>query len=164
MIAGPRHQALWPPPRVHSRRESDRHLGQRYDQDLETESLLMARKKKTSPGQLGLLEACVTTAPCVPAVRDAVEKWRNANFPDITDTTRALLNYWFRSDHRLPDGRRFAYHVCKTRTASRLPKDYFWHTQTVPAYSGKFRRCRRRVRAAFGFGKCRAYSLRAGIS
>lgn len=71
----------------------------------------MARKKKTSPGQLGLLEARVTTAPCVPAIREAVSKWRDAGFPDITDTTRALLNYWFRSDHRLPSGRRFAYYV-----------------------------------------------------
>ncbi|MCC6465982.1 MAG: hypothetical protein IT463_11640, partial [Planctomycetes bacterium] len=28
-------------------------------------------------------------------VRAAVDAWRNAGYPDISDTTRRLLGYWF---------------------------------------------------------------------
>jgi type III restriction enzyme len=57
-----------------------------------------------------LLEAKVATAPCVPGIREKVEAWRAGGYKGVTDTTRILLNYWFRTDHRLPDGRRFRYH------------------------------------------------------
>lgn len=52
------------------------------------------------------------TAPCVPGIRDAVSRWVQSGYsnPDgCTETTRSLLNYWFHSDHRLSDGRKFAY-------------------------------------------------------
>jgi type III restriction enzyme len=70
----------------------------------------MARRRRAPEGQLGLLEARVKTAPCVPAIRKAVAEWRDKGYRGITDTTRTLLNYWFRTDHRRPNGRRFAYH------------------------------------------------------
>ena len=70
----------------------------------------MARKRKHSADQLGLLEARVATAPCVPAIREKVGAWRESGYKGITDTTRTLLNYWFQTDHRLPDGRKFKYH------------------------------------------------------
>ena len=50
------------------------------------------------------------TAPCVPNIREAVKQWREANYPGITDTTRILLNYWFKTEHRLPGNGRFLYH------------------------------------------------------
>jgi type III restriction enzyme len=70
----------------------------------------MPRKRKQDPSQLGLLEACVTTAPCVPAIREKVNTWRDGGYKNVTDTTRVLLNYWFYTDHRLPTGYKFAYH------------------------------------------------------
>ncbi len=33
-----------------------------------------------------------------------------AGYPGATEVTQRLLNWWFASDHRLPDGRPFAYH------------------------------------------------------
>jgi len=68
----------------------------------------MARKKKDADSPL--FNTKTTTAPCVPALRDAVNKWRAEKYPGATKTTHQLLNYWFEADHRLPDGRRFAYH------------------------------------------------------
>ena len=55
----------------------------------------MPRKAKSSPStaQPGLLEARVATAPCVPAIREAVALWRGNGYKGISDTTRALLNY-----------------------------------------------------------------------
>jgi type III restriction enzyme len=64
----------------------------------------MARKRKQDPDQLGLLEARMATAPCVPAIRAKVNAWREEGYKGITDTTRLLINYWFRSDHQLPGG------------------------------------------------------------
>lgn len=67
-------------------------------------------RRKSSPAQIKMLETQVKTAPCVPAIRRAVEEWRAANYKGISDTTRLLLNYWFKNDHRLPYGRPFVYH------------------------------------------------------
>ena len=76
----------------------------------------MAGKKKTialKTPQLDLLDVRdqLKTAPCVPAVRLAVEAWRRNGYPGITDVTQDLLSHWFGTDHRLPDGRRFQYHT-----------------------------------------------------
>jgi type III restriction enzyme len=70
----------------------------------------MARRRRPPREQLGLLEARVKTAPCVPGLRKAVAEWRDRDYRGVTDTTRTLLNYWFRTDHRLPNGRLFRYH------------------------------------------------------
>lgn len=45
------------------------------------------------------------------AVRKAVTEWRESGYIHVTATTQMLLNVWFRNDHRLPDGRRAAYHL-----------------------------------------------------
>ena len=60
--------------------------------------------------QLSLLEARSSTAPCVPAIREAVEFWRKGGYKGVTPTTRLLLNHWFRTDHILPDKAPFVYH------------------------------------------------------
>jgi type III restriction enzyme len=70
----------------------------------------MARKRKQNSAQADLLEAKVATAPCVPGIRDKVKGWREDGYKGVSDTTRILLNYWFYTDHKLPDGRRFKYH------------------------------------------------------
>ncbi len=50
------------------------------------------------------------TAPAVPAIREAVREWRDGGYKGATETSRALLNYWFDTDHKLPSGRLFAYY------------------------------------------------------
>ncbi|MDE3068447.1 MAG: DEAD/DEAH box helicase family protein [Verrucomicrobiota bacterium] len=70
----------------------------------------MPRKRKDETAQLGLLEAKVSTAPCVPGIRDKVKGWREGGYKGVTGTTRILLNHWFYTDHRLPNGRKFEYH------------------------------------------------------
>ncbi len=70
----------------------------------------MPRRKKEAGSQLNLLEAKVATAPCVPALRIAVKKWRESGRRGVTATTSILLNYWFQADHRLPNGQFFRYH------------------------------------------------------
>jgi type III restriction enzyme len=69
----------------------------------------MPRTAKASKSQLSLLEPAVKTAPCVPAIKEAVNAWRAANYKGATETTRILLNYWFKTDHRLPNRRPFVY-------------------------------------------------------
>ena len=68
----------------------------------------MPRKKVSTEAQLALLEPRAATAPCVPAIREKVAKWRGSGYKGATDTTRLLLNHWFLTDHRSP--RKFAYH------------------------------------------------------
>src|SRR5215210_8036849 len=70
----------------------------------------MARRRTQNPDQLGLLDVRVATAPCVPGIREKVTAWRDGSCKGVTDTTRILLNHWFHTDHRLPGGRKFAYH------------------------------------------------------
>jgi type III restriction enzyme len=67
---------------------------------------------KPSQPQASLLDVAssIATAPCVPALREAVKAWRAGGYKGITKTTRALLNYWFYTDHRLPNGKPFVYH------------------------------------------------------
>src|SRR5438105_2467920 len=69
----------------------------------------MPRKTKESPAQPSLLDARIASAPCVPAIREKVNAWRD-KYDGVSPTTRLLLNYWFHTDHRLADGSRFAYH------------------------------------------------------
>jgi type III restriction enzyme len=69
------------------------------------------RKARQPQGeQLDLLQARVTTAACVPAIRTAVAEWRDRKYEGATATSKVLLNYWFGTDHRLPGGRSFRYY------------------------------------------------------
>ena len=65
----------------------------------------MPRRKKTAvaDSQADLLDvtAKLRTAPCVPALREAVKAWVAGGYKGITDTTRILLNHWFHTDHKL---------------------------------------------------------------
>jgi type III restriction enzyme len=79
----------------------------------------MARKRKQNPNQTDLLDARVATAPCVPAIREKVKAWREGGCKGVSDTTRILLNYWFQTDHKLPDGRKFKYHLSSAKPSRR---------------------------------------------
>ncbi|MCF8308535.1 MAG: DEAD/DEAH box helicase family protein [Bacteroidales bacterium] len=39
--------------------------------------------------------------PLVHKIRTTVEQWRNDGYPDVTPTTKTLLDYWFNSEHRI---------------------------------------------------------------
>ncbi|MGB8886914.1 MAG: DEAD/DEAH box helicase family protein, partial [Candidatus Korobacteraceae bacterium] len=74
----------------------------------------MPRRKRAAPdnAQTDLLDITskLRTAPCVPALREAVKAWVAGGYKSITDTTRILLNYWFYTDHKLATGVPFKYH------------------------------------------------------
>ncbi len=60
------------------------------------------------------------TAPCVPAIRDAVRIWRENGYKGATDTTRRLLSHWFKTDHRMSNGSRFEYHYAQREAIETL--------------------------------------------
>jgi type III restriction enzyme len=59
---------------------------------------------------MALLELSLKTAPCVPAIRREVRDWVDGGYKGATPTTKTLLGYWFRTDHRLPNGAKFQYY------------------------------------------------------
>ena len=69
----------------------------------------MAKKKKVNAAQKDIfnIQEQLSTAACVPAIREAVKTWRAEKYKGITDTTRELLNHWFYTDHTLPNGQTF---------------------------------------------------------
>jgi type III restriction enzyme len=70
----------------------------------------MPRKAKPSVTQSTFFQIDTKTAPCVPAIREEVAAWAAVGYQGVTKTTRALLNYWFHTDYRLPDGNKFKYY------------------------------------------------------
>lgn len=67
-----------------------------------------------------MLQARVTTAPCVPAIRKAVAEWREEKYKGATATTKTLLNYWFGTDHRLFNGQTFRYYYAQREAMETL--------------------------------------------
>lgn len=132
----------------------------------------MPRKIKDSTAQLGLLQANVSTAPCVPRIRDKVKEWRDGGYKGVTDTTRILLNYWFQTDHRLPNGCKFQYNyfqreavetlvylyeVAKTRRHKNLVETFATRSDLRLLQYDEFPRyC---VKMATGSGKTKVMSL-----
>ncbi|MBV6505660.1 MAG: hypothetical protein ILNGONEN_01224 [Syntrophorhabdaceae bacterium] len=133
------------------------------------------QKKNKNPSQQDILEVAVKlhTAPCVPALREAVKQWRDAGYKGATDTTRLLLNFWFRTDHRLINGQPFAYHsfqreaietliyaweIEKVRSRKALLEHYAQSLQEVrlPPYDEFARYC---IKMATGSGKTKVMSL-----
>lgn len=80
----------------------------------------MPPRKKHSVDQLGLLEARVSTAPCVPGIREKVKVWRDGGYKGVTETTQILVNFWFCTDHRLPNGLKFQYHYFQREAVETL--------------------------------------------
>ncbi len=79
----------------------------------------MARPKY-NPAQMSFLEDYGNTAPAVPAISQAVHEWREDHYRGATKTSRALLNYWFHSDHKLRTGQPFAYYAAQQKAIESL--------------------------------------------
>jgi type III restriction enzyme len=132
-------------------------------------------RSKPDSAQLSFLENYGKTAPAVPAIRAAVRQWSADGYPGATATTKRLLNYWFYTDHKLPNGQQFSYYeaqkeaiesmvyvfeIAKTRNLTSL------YSQFIPAeLAGKFalpqyddfaRYC---TKMATGSGKTKVMSL-----
>lgn len=92
------------------------------------------RRKKSDADQLGLLEARVSTAPLVPAIREKVKGWREDGYKGVSETTHLLLNHWFHTDHRQADGRKFAYHYFQREAVETLV--YLYEVAKVRRHKG----------------------------
>jgi hypothetical protein len=72
------------------------------------EILAMPRPPKPQPTaiQQPLLDLSdsLRTAIAVPAIRQEVRQWQAEGNPGITPTTKKLLAWWFKTDHRTPQG------------------------------------------------------------
>lgn len=134
----------------------------------------MGRKKKTDvdPSVPALFDVGPTSASCVPAIREVVKRWRQDDYPGATGTTRTLLNWWFRREHRGPDGGKFAYHAFQREAIETLI--YLYEVAGVrrykdltEAYSGRGGRhllrydefARYCVKMATGSGKTKVMAL-----
>ncbi len=75
----------------------------------------MAKKNKTDIKQFDAfnIQEQLTTAPCVPAIRNSLKLWRDDKYKGITETTRELINYWFYTDHILLNGQTFRFHIAQ---------------------------------------------------
>lgn len=80
----------------------------------------MPRRAASKSSQMPLLEVNLKTAPCVPAIKEAVRAWVADGYKGATATSKTLLNYWFRADHRLPNGQKFAYHYFQREAVETL--------------------------------------------
>jgi type III restriction enzyme len=137
----------------------------------------MPRKKRaavdTSQPELLDVASKLRTAPCVPALREAVKAWVAGGYKGITDTTRVLLNHWFFTDHKLPTGAPFRYHRSqqeaietlvfvwefeKVRSRKALLDRYAQNLKDVqlPPLDGFARYC---IKMATGSGKTKVMSL-----
>jgi type III restriction enzyme len=134
----------------------------------------MARNKGlNNQRDLFNIQEQLSTAACVPAIREAVKAWRADKYKGITDTTRELLNYWFYTDHILQDGTTFRYHaaqreaietliyiyeVKKIRTRKDLLENYAFTLKDLrlPPYDDFARYC---VKMATGSGKTKVMAL-----
>jgi type III restriction enzyme len=88
-----------------------------------------AKSKDTETGDLLDVAMKLRTAPCVPALREAVKAWRAGGYKGTTATTRRLLAHWFKTDHRLPNGSRFAYHLAQREAIETLI--FVWEYEKV---------------------------------
>jgi type III restriction enzyme len=102
-----------------------------------------------------------------------VKAWKAGGYKGITDTTRILLNHWFHTDHRLPNGVPFKYHESqeeavetlifvweyeKVRTRGALLERYAQnvHDLRLPLYDDFARYC---IKMATGSGKTKVMAL-----
>lgn len=135
----------------------------------------MIKKSKSTKGQSDLFDIreYLHTAPCVPALREAVKKWRDNNYKGTTETTNELLNFWFSTDHLLRNRQPFKYHLAqreaietliyvyeveKIRTRRELLEKFAYDTKDLrlPPFDDFARFC---IKMATGSGKTKVMSL-----
>jgi type III restriction enzyme len=131
------------------------------------------QKKDTKQTDLFNLQEYLATAPCVPAIRNAVASWRETNYNGATQTTRELLNYWFKTDHILYNGQQFSfypaqreaietliylYEIEKVRTRKGLLEKYAVNSKDLrlPPFDEFARYC---IKMATGSGKTKVMAL-----
>lgn len=57
----------------------------------------------------------------VPKIREAVDAWREADYPGASNITRRLFEYWFEEDHEVPGfGVPFRYYFCQREAIETL--------------------------------------------
>ncbi|MFA6597153.1 MAG: DEAD/DEAH box helicase family protein [Ignavibacteriaceae bacterium] len=132
-------------------------------------------KRKTDSSQKDMfnIQEQLSTAACVPAIREAVKEWRADKYKGITETTRELLNFWFNTDHVLYNGMNFHYHLAqreaietlififevkKIRNRKDLLESFAFTTQDLrlPPYDDFARYC---VKMATGSGKTKVMAM-----
>ena len=98
------------------------------------------RKKLKQQSEDGLFDVTgkLRTAPCVPALREAIKAWRVGGYKGATETTRTLLNFWFETDHRLLNGRSFSYHQSQREAIETLI--FVWEYEKVRSRKGLLER------------------------
>src|SRR3989339_1654416 len=98
------------------------------------------KKTKTDKSQEDFLDITgkLRTAPCVPALREAVKAWRAGGYKGTTETTRTLLNHWFKTDHKLINGRPFKYHSSQQDAIETLI--FVWEYEKVRNQKGLLER------------------------
>jgi type III restriction enzyme len=74
------------------------------------------QRKNTGQKDLFNIQEQLSTAPCVPAIMEAVKSWRTSGYKGITDTSRELISFWFYSDHE----NRFHYHTAQREAIETL--------------------------------------------
>src|ERR1700730_11869747 len=94
------------------------------------------RRQQAELGQTELLDitAKLRTAPCVPALREAVKAWKAGGYKGITDTTRILLNHWYHAAHRLATGPTFKYHASQQEAIETLV--FVWEFEKIRTRKG----------------------------
>ena len=136
----------------------------------------MAKKNRNTDAKqkdLFNIQEQLSTAACVPAIREAVKKWRDNKYKGITETTKELLNFWFNTDHILYNGQTFRYHLAqreaietliyifevdKIRTRKDLLEKYAFNTNDLrlPPYDEFARYC---IKMATGSGKTKVMAM-----
>jgi len=131
----------------------------------------MARRKKEDSKQKDLfnIQEQLSTAACVPAIRESVKAWRASGYKGITDTTNELLNFWFKTDHennfRFHIAQReaietliYVFEVEKIRSRKELLEKFAFNTKDLrlPPYDEFARYC---VKMATGSGKTLVMSM-----
>jgi len=79
-------------------------------------------RKTTTTAQTPLLDVGREgrTGICVPAIEREVKKWREEGCPNITRTTKRLLQFWFKNEHRTADGQVFKYYDAQREAVETL--------------------------------------------
>ena len=78
------------------------------------------RKANLETGQTSFIKERETKALAVPAIRAALAEWREAGYPDVSETTRTLLNFWFHTDHKMAEGQPFRYYCAQQEALESL--------------------------------------------
>lgn len=131
------------------------------------------RKADATQKDLFNIQEQLSTAACVPAIREAVKAWRADKYKGITETTKELFNFWFNTDHVLPNGNNFRYHIAQReaietlvflfevkgiRNRKDLLESYAFTTKDLrlPPYDDFARYC---VKMATGSGKTKVMAM-----